>query len=114
MIPKSIVNEIPILKYFNGVNKEIAKMIKYEEIVCVSKKEFDGINRLLAIESLGDMTDNELFEQGANTDVYEGLISADGKTEVVLDCAYELDDIEVELDCTCDWCKKTDLTSCIN
>lgn len=107
MIPKSIVNEIPILKYFNGVNKEIAKMIKYEEIVCVSKKEFDRINRLLAIESLGDMTDNELLEQGANTDVYEGLISADGKTEVVLDCAYELDDIEVEIDCTCDWCEES-------
>ena len=125
MLPKSIVNEIPILKYFNGVNKEIAKMIKYEEIVYVSKKEFDRINRLLAIESLEDMTDNELLEQGANTDVCEGLfyvefddgsimnidlcsgqhnyyddvvwISADGKTEVILDCAYKLDDIEVEI-----------------
>lgn len=100
-------------------------MIKYEEIVYVSKKEFDRINRLLAIESLEEMTDNELLEQGANTDVCEGLFyvefgdgsvmnidlcsgqhnyyddvvwtSADGRRDVVLDCAYKLDDIEVEI-----------------
>lgn len=48
-------------------------MKKHEEIIHVSASEFDRINRLLAIKSLEDMTDSELLEQGANTDVYEGL-----------------------------------------
>lgn len=101
-------------------------MIKHEAIVYIPTSEFDRINRLLAIDSLENMTDEELIEQGANTDVYEGLFyiefdngsvmtwdlcsgthnyydnvvwtSADGINEVVLDCEYELDDIEVEIE----------------
>ena len=72
------------------------------------------------------MTDAELLAQGANTDIREGLFyvefdngatmtidlcsgqhnywddvvwtSPDGKRDVVLDCNYELDDIEVEIE----------------
>ena len=101
-------------------------MIKHETIIYIPTSEFDRINRLLAIESLEEMTDDELIEQGANTDVCEGIFlvefdngaslnfdlcsgshnywddvvwtSADGKRDVVLDCEYELDDIEVEID----------------
>ena len=101
-------------------------MIKHEATVSISREEFDRINRLLAIQSLEEMTDEELREQGANTDVCEGLFfiefdngatmtidlrsgssnyyddvvwtSADGTNDVVLDCSYELDDIEVEID----------------
>lgn len=100
-------------------------MKKHEAIIHISASEFERINRLLAIESLEDMTDSELLEQGANTDVCEGIFhiefdngssinfdlcsgnhnywddvvwtSADGKRDVTLDCAYELDDIEVEI-----------------
>lgn len=88
--------------------------------------EFNRINRLLAIESLEDMTDGELLAAGANTDQCEGIFSVtfddgsvmnfdlcsgqsnyyddvvwtspDGAYDVVLDCEYELDDIEVEID----------------
>ena len=101
-------------------------MVKHEVIVSISREEFDRINRLLAIRSLEYMTDAELLEQGANTDVYEGIFyiefdngatmtidlcsgqhnyydnvvwtSADGTHDVTLDCEYELDDIEVEID----------------
>lgn len=101
-------------------------MIKHEAIVSITKDEFDRINRLLAIESLEEMTDSELIGQGANTDVCEGIFyvefdngtslsfdlcsgqhnywddvvwtNADSTKDVVLDCAYELDDIEVEIE----------------
>ena len=101
-------------------------MIKHEAIVYIDKDEFDRINRLLAIESLEEMTDSELIEQGANTDVCEGIfyvkfdngaslnfdlcsgqhnywddvvwINADKTRDVILDCEYELDDIEVEIE----------------
>lgn len=101
-------------------------MIKHEETIRIPAKEFDRINKLLSIESLEEMTDGELIEQGANTDSCEGVFcvefdngtslnfdlcsgghnywddvvwtSADGKRDVVLDCEYELDDIEVEID----------------
>ena len=101
-------------------------MIVHEETVYIPISEFDRINRLLAIESLEDMADDELLEQGANTDTCEGIFhvefdngasinfdlcsgqhnywddvvwtSADGKYGVVLDCDYELGDIEVEID----------------
>ena len=94
----------------------------YEEQICISANEFSRINRLLAIESLEDMTDDELAKQGANTNSCEGIFhvefadgsslnfdlcsgqhnywddvvwtSADGKTDVVLNCEYELNDIE--------------------
>ena len=98
----------------------------YEKSINISAIEFDRINRLLAIESLEDMTDSELLEHGANTNVCEGIYyvefdngasmtfdlcsgnhnywddvvwtSADGNTDVVLDCEYELDDIEVYIE----------------
>ena len=101
-------------------------MIKHEETIRIPVKEFDRINRLLAIESLEEMTDTELIEQGLNTDYCEGIFhvefdngasinfdlcsgkhnywddvvwtSADEKTDIVLDCKYELDDIEVEIE----------------
>ena len=89
--------------------------------------ELERINRLLEIESLEDLTDAELRKLGANTDVCEGIFhvdfdngssmnfdlcsgnhnywddvvwtSPDGKTDVVLDCEYELtDEIEVEIE----------------
>lgn len=101
-------------------------MIKHETTIYIPTSEFNRINRLLAIESLEKMTDNELLEQGANTNYCEGIFhvefnngaslnfdlcsgqhnywddvvwtSADGKVDVVLDCEYELDDIEVEIE----------------
>ena len=101
-------------------------MIKHEETIHIPANEYDRINRLLAIPSLEDMTDNELIAQGANTNVCEGIFcaefdngtslnfdlcsgnhnywddvvwtSADGTRDVVLDCEYELGDIEVEID----------------
>lgn len=101
-------------------------MIKHEQTVRISTGELERINRLLAIESLENMTDEELIQQGANTGVYEGILyvefdngavitwdlcsgthnyydnvvwtSPDESREVVLDCEYELDDIEVEIE----------------
>ena len=101
-------------------------MVTHEEIIYIPVDEFNRINKLLAIESLEDMSDDELFAQGANTDYCKGIFhvefdngtslnfdlcsgqhnywddvvwtSADGKTDVVLDCEYELDDIEVEIE----------------
>lgn len=88
----------------------------------IGQEDFDRINRLLAIEDLEDLSDEELLEIGANTDVCEGVFyaefddgssltfdlcsgqhnyfddvvwtSADGSRDVVLDCEFELDDIE--------------------
>lgn len=89
--------------------------------------ELERINRLLAIESLEDLTDAQLREMGANTDVCEGIFhvefdngasmnfdlcsgnhnywddvvwtSPDGNHDIVLDCDYELgEEIEVEID----------------
>ena len=101
-------------------------MIKHEETIRLASSEFDRINKLLAIKSLEEMTDEELIKYGANTDYCEGIFrvefdngasinfdlcsgkhnywddvvwtSADGKRDVVLDCEYELDDIEVEIE----------------
>lgn len=101
-------------------------MIKHEKTVYITTGDLNRINKLLAIESLEEMTDIELLEHGATTDYCEGIFhvefdngasinfdlcsgkhnywddvvwtSADGKTDVVLDCAYELDDIEVEIE----------------
>ena len=101
-------------------------MIRYEETIRISASEFDRINRLLAIDSLEEMTDEELRKIGATTDGVEGIFyvefdngsylnfdlcsgqhnywddvvwtSADEKRDVVLDCEYELDDIEFEVD----------------
>lgn len=101
-------------------------MIIHEEIVRIPASEFERINRLLLIESLEEMTDSELIEQGANTDCCEGIFhvkfdngsslnfdlcsgqhnywddvvwtSADGARDVVFDCEYELSDIEAEIE----------------
>ena len=101
-------------------------MIKHEETIRLTSSEIDRINKLLAIKSLEEMTDEELIKYGANTDCCEGIFcvkfdngasinfdlcsgkhnywddvvwtSADGKKDVVLDCEYEFDDIEVEID----------------
>ena len=96
-------------------------MIEHKETVYISTSEYDRINRLLDIESFYDMTDDEMEEQGVETDYYEGVFyvkfdnesfltwdlcsgtgnyydnvvwtSADGKKEEVFDCDYTLGDI---------------------
>ena len=101
-------------------------MIKHETTICMPINEIDRINRLLAIESLEEMTDSELIEQGANTNVCMGIFhvefdngsslnfdlcsgqhnywddvvwtNADKTREITLDCEYKLDDIEVEIE----------------
>lgn len=103
----------------NGANPTV-----YEKTVMIDAEEYDRINRLLAIPSLEDMTDEELLEAGANTNQNEGVFrvefgdgsslnfdlcsglsnywddivwtSADGRRDIILDCEYELDDIEFE------------------
>lgn len=92
----------------------------------IRKSEYDRINRLLGIESLSEMTDNQLLAAGANTDQCEGIFtvtfddgstlnydlcsgqenyyddvvwtSPDGKHDVVLECMFDLDDIEFDVD----------------
>ena len=99
-------------------------MAKHEEIIRVTQAEFDRINRLLAIPSLEDMTDDELSKIGAKTNSSEYLYFVDfddgssltwdlcsgthnyydnvvwtspnGKLDACLDCNFELDDIEFE------------------
>ena len=101
-------------------------MKKHTATAHISIEEFERINRLLAIDSLEEMTDQELLDQGANTyqceeiysvtfddgshitfdlcsgsiNYYDNVVwtSADGKQEVTLDCEFELDDIEVEIE----------------
>lgn len=100
-------------------------MIRHEETVRISSSEFDRVNRLLAIESLEEMTGDELLKFGANINVCEGVFhvvfdngshlnfdlcsgtnnyyddvvwtSADESLDIILDCKYELDDIEAEI-----------------
>lgn len=92
--------------------------------VCIPADVYERVNRLLSIDSLEDMSDDELLSNGANTNHCEGIFavefadgsslnfdlcsgthnyfddvvwtSGDGSHDVVLDCAYELDDIEFE------------------
>jgi hypothetical protein len=101
-------------------------MKKYEEIVYLSESEIIRINKLLAIHSFEEMTDDELIANDVNTDTREGVFyaefsngaalawdlcsgrenywddvvwtSPDGKRDIVLDCEYELNDIEVEIE----------------
>lgn len=101
-------------------------MIEHKETVYISTSEYDRINRLLDIESFYDMTDDEMEEQGVETDYYEGVFyvkfdngsfltwdlcsgtgnyydnvvwtSADEKNDVTLECTFEFDDIEFEID----------------
>ena len=100
--------------------------MKYETYVELSKEKVCHVNNLLLIEDMGEMTDDELLKAGANTDDYIPMFaadfedgsyitvdvcsgntnyyddcvwhSADGKHDVILDCSYEIDDIEVEID----------------
>ena len=98
--------------------------MKYEETVFIKKEEYEKINQLLEIESLEEMTDNELLAAGANTHVCKGVYGVvfdDGSSlqynlcsgasnywddvifsndvgDYVLDCTYEFGDIEVEID----------------
>lgn len=101
-------------------------MTRHIAIMRLPSDEVDRINRLLAIPSLEDMTDDELRNMGATTDGCEGIFtvdfddgsslnfdlcsgrhnywddvvwtSADGSRDIVFDCEYELDDIEFEVD----------------
>ena len=101
-------------------------MAVHKETVCIPANELNRINRLLAIECFEEMTDEEMLRQGANTNVYEGVFavdfddgsfltwdlcsgssnyydnvvwtSPDGDEDITLDCEYELDDIEVEIE----------------
>lgn len=92
----------------------------------IRKSEYDRVNRLLGIESLSEMTDSQLLAAGANTDQCEGIFAVtfddgstlnydlcsgqenyfddvvwtnpDGKRDVVLECTFDLDDIEFDVD----------------
>ena len=104
---------------------EDSKFKMYRESVTVPAELYDRVNRLLAIESLEDMTDQQLLEAGTNTDQCEGILyvefddgsyinydlcsgqhnyyddvvwtSADGSNTVNFDCAFELDDMEFQI-----------------
>lgn len=101
-------------------------MTRHIAIMRLPSDEVDRINRLLAIPSLEEMSDEELRNIGATTDGCEGIFTvkfddgsslnfdlccgkhnywddvvwtgADSRIDVVLDCEYELDDIEFEVD----------------
>lgn len=100
-------------------------MGKHVATVRISSDELSGINRLLAIDSMEDMSDDELMKQGADTHHSEGIFcvtfddgsslnfdlcsgstnyyddvvwsSADGSVDITLDCEYELGDIEFDI-----------------
>lgn len=101
-------------------------MNKHEVTVHITSDEFTRINRILAIESVEDMTNEELLAQGAIPHRNEGIYYAefddgsyitfdlcygshnywdsvvwtnrDGSVDVVFDCAYELGNIEAEIE----------------
>jgi len=105
---------------------EDARITTYRETVSVSAELYDRVNRLLAIESLEEMTDQQLLDAGANTDQCEGILyvefddgsrlnydlcsgqhnyfddvtwtSPDGSHDVNFDCAYELDDMQFQIE----------------
>lgn len=98
----------------------------YTESVKIPAAEIERVNRLLAIPSLSEMTDEELKNAGANTNHCEGVYcvefadgsclnvdlcsgsenyfddvvwtSPDGRRDVIFDCEYELNDFEAEID----------------
>lgn len=100
-------------------------MSQHIATVHILSDEFRRINRLLAIDSMEDISDDELIKQGANTYHNEGIFcvtfddgsslnfdlcsgsvnywddvvwtNADGSVDITLDCEYELDDIEVDI-----------------
>ena len=50
--------------------------MKYEATVQLKKSTFNRVNKLLAIQSLSEMTDHELMAAGANTHHCEGIFEA--------------------------------------
>ena len=100
--------------------------MKHTATVKLEKSDIDRIRRLLDIPSLSDLTDDELRDMGGFTDATEGVFSVrfddgstlnydlcsgqenyyddvvwtspDGSRDVVLECTFELDDIEFDVD----------------
>lgn len=100
-------------------------MSKHVTTVSMTHDEIARINRLLEIESLENMTDDELLQQGANTNQHEDIYCAkfddgstitfalcsgtcnywddvvwtgpDGITKVEPECTYEFGDIELKV-----------------
>lgn len=98
--------------------------MKYVEVVDIERSEYDRINRLLSIESILDLSDEQCREIGANTLSTEGVLfvefedgstlnfdlrsdngryyddvvwtSPDGSEDIILDYEYAIDDIEFE------------------
>jgi len=103
----------------------VIDMSKHIQTVSIPASEFDRVNRLLAIESLEDLSDEELGKRKAGMKRAEGIYevifddgsslnfdlcsgsnnywddvvwtSPDGSTDIPLDCQYELGDIEFEV-----------------
>lgn len=50
--------------------------MKYEATVQLKESTFNRVNKLLAIQSLSEMTDHELMAAGANTHHCEGIFEA--------------------------------------
>ncbi len=101
-------------------------MSKHIATVHIPSCEIDRINHLLGIDYLEDMSDEELIMHGANTHQNEGIYSvtfddgsslnydlcsdihnywddvvwtnADGSSDLTLDCEYEIDDIEIDIE----------------
>lgn len=100
--------------------------MKHVSTFQIPRRQVDRVNRLLSIESLSEMNYIELLENGANTDQCEGIMyvmfddgsslnydlcsgqenyfddvvwtSPDGTRDVVLECTFELSDIEFSVD----------------
>lgn len=100
--------------------------MKHTATVKLEKSYIDRIRRLLDIPSLSDLTDDELRKMGGFTDATEGVFfvqfddgstlnydlcsgqenyyddvvwtSPDGSRDVVLECTFELDDFEFDVD----------------
>lgn len=96
----------------------------YEAVVDIDKETYNKVNRLLEIESLEEMTDQELMEAGANTNTHIGVygvqfedgsyvrydlcsgaenywddvVFSNDTGDYVIDCSYELDDMELEIE----------------
>lgn len=97
----------------------------YTETVRIERETFNRVNRLLAIENMENMTDEEMDAAGAETDTSYGIyyvefqngaamvyilcsgqsnyyddvmwLAPDGEHIVSFDCNYDLSDIEVDL-----------------
>ena len=102
--------------------------MEYYAVVNIDQEVFDRVNRRLDIESFEEMSDEDMHEAGIHTDWSEGVFEAvfddgsrltydlcsgrsnyyddvvwtgaDGKRSAVLDCTFELADIEFSIDGT--------------